>query len=49
MKTFITDLTFFCEKGRVKVAMDELMAVGSSKVKTFIIDLSRDHYANVLF
>ncbi|XP_021832919.1 uncharacterized protein LOC110772760 [Prunus avium] len=32
-----------------KVAMDELVIVGSSKVKTFIYDLSRDHYANDFF
>ncbi|KAI5334591.1 hypothetical protein L3X38_024724 [Prunus dulcis] len=32
-----------------KVAMDELVIVGSSKVKTFISDLSRDHYANAFF
>ncbi|BFG29986.1 hypothetical protein CerSpe_162600 [Prunus speciosa] len=31
-----------------KVAMDELVIVGSSKVKTFISDLSRDHYANAV-
>ncbi|XP_020426581.1 uncharacterized protein LOC109950849 [Prunus persica] len=32
-----------------KVAMEELVIVGSSKVKTFISDLSRDHYANAFF
>ncbi|KAL6284430.1 hypothetical protein ACE6H2_015359 [Prunus campanulata] len=32
-----------------KVAMDELVVVGSSKVKTFISELSRDHYANAFF
>ncbi|BFG15278.1 hypothetical protein CerSpe_015520 [Prunus speciosa] len=32
-----------------KVAIEELMIVGSSKVKTFISDLSRDHYANTFF
>ncbi|KAI5328405.1 hypothetical protein L3X38_027802 [Prunus dulcis] len=32
-----------------KVAMDELVIVGSSKVKAFISDLSRDHYANAFF
>ncbi|XP_008241010.1 PREDICTED: uncharacterized protein LOC103339491 [Prunus mume] len=31
------------------VAIEELMIVGSSKVKTFISDLSRDHYANAYF
>ncbi|CAL2280418.1 unnamed protein product [Prunus armeniaca] len=31
------------------VAMEELVIVGSSKVKTFISDLSRDHYANAYF
>ncbi|XP_034217403.1 uncharacterized protein LOC117628976 [Prunus dulcis] len=32
-----------------KVAMEELVIVGSSKVKAFISDLSRDHYANAFF
>ncbi|BFG30699.1 hypothetical protein CerSpe_169730 [Prunus speciosa] len=32
-----------------KVAMDELVVVGSLKVKTFISELSRDHYANAFF
>ncbi|XP_020417943.1 uncharacterized protein LOC109948666 [Prunus persica] len=32
-----------------KVAMDKLVIVGSSKVKAFISDLSRDHYANTFF
>ncbi|XP_008240550.1 PREDICTED: uncharacterized protein LOC103339053 [Prunus mume] len=32
-----------------KVAMDELVILGSSKVKTFISYLSRDHYANTFF
>ncbi|XP_021802645.1 uncharacterized protein LOC110746717, partial [Prunus avium] len=32
-----------------KVAMDELVIVESLKVKTFIFDLSRDHYANAFF
>ncbi|XP_020424556.1 uncharacterized protein LOC109950388 [Prunus persica] len=36
-------------KEEFKVAMDELVIVGSSKVKTFISDLSRDHYANAFF
>ncbi|CAL8154867.1 unnamed protein product [Prunus armeniaca] len=31
------------------VAMEELVIVGSSKVKTFISDLSRDDYANAYF
>ncbi|CAL8167841.1 unnamed protein product [Prunus armeniaca] len=31
------------------VAMEELVIVGSSKVKTFISNLSRDHYANAYF
>ncbi|KAL6293320.1 hypothetical protein ACE6H2_001462 [Prunus campanulata] len=29
--------------------MDELVVVGSSKVKTFVSELSRDHYANAFF
>ncbi|XP_020409975.1 uncharacterized protein LOC109946466 [Prunus persica] len=32
-----------------KVALEELVIVGSSKVKTFTSDLSRDHYANTFF
>ncbi|KAI5335843.1 hypothetical protein L3X38_025977 [Prunus dulcis] len=32
-----------------KVAMEELVIVGSSKVKAFISYLSRDHYANAFF
>ncbi|XP_034199131.1 uncharacterized protein LOC117614431 [Prunus dulcis] len=32
-----------------KVAMEELVIVGSLKVKAFISDLSRDHYANAFF
>ncbi|XP_020424436.1 uncharacterized protein LOC109950301 [Prunus persica] len=32
-----------------KVSMEELVIVGSSKVKAFISDLSRDHYANAFF
>ncbi|XP_008235762.1 PREDICTED: uncharacterized protein LOC103334566 [Prunus mume] len=31
------------------VAMEEFVIVGSSKVKAFIFDLSRDHYANAYF
>ncbi|KAI5318562.1 hypothetical protein L3X38_038270 [Prunus dulcis] len=36
-------------KEEFKVAMDELVIVGSSKVKTIIYDLSRDHYVNAFF
>ncbi|KAL6272421.1 hypothetical protein ACE6H2_023113 [Prunus campanulata] len=32
-----------------KVTMDGLVIIGSSKVKTFISDFSRDHYANAFF
>ncbi|XP_020410469.1 uncharacterized protein LOC109946585 [Prunus persica] len=32
-----------------KVAMEELVIVGSSKVKAFISDFSRHHYANAFF
>ncbi|BFG30002.1 hypothetical protein CerSpe_162760 [Prunus speciosa] len=32
-----------------KVAMDKLVIVRSSKMKTFISDLSRDHYTNAFF
>ncbi|BBG94013.1 hypothetical protein Prudu_002194 [Prunus dulcis] len=41
--------TYAVTEEEFKVAMDELVIVGSSKVKAFISDLSRDHYANAFF
>ncbi|CAB4285899.1 unnamed protein product [Prunus armeniaca] len=41
--------TYAVTEEEFTVAMEELVIVGSSKVKTFISDLSRDHYANAYF
>ncbi|BBN67515.1 EF-TU receptor [Prunus dulcis] len=41
--------TYVVMEDEFKVAMDELVIVGSSKVKKFIADLSRDHYAKAFF
>ncbi|CAL9026130.1 unnamed protein product [Prunus brigantina] len=49
LSIYLVDAHIFVTEEEFTVAMEELVIVGSSKVKTFISDLSRDHYANAYF
>ena len=40
---------FVVTESEFQEAMDELLVVGSAKVKSFIADLSKEHYANAYF